>query len=533
MKKSIYSTLFNSNKEAYKMRYLPFLFLWISHIPLLASSSDANTSLQIDLHKLLTGVQYVIIEVDAEKQLKVDRKGDSVVEHFGIYLKNLGIKDVAFRSDEKEALLHSVKSLCDIAWMQLAMTETDAYYTDIKFVFRSCLGEKIEIPIIGVIYKDANVLLHMGAALERIYRHDLIYQPHNRLKLPTNTMLDSEHVVMQKLVNKTPEFLEGIYEEVFNPMYPDRKHKIAILKSENNRSFNVMYLDGASNSDDWQDGEYLGEIFPSKDKYLYRKVNWSQFDKKIRPAFITFETDESFALNFERSKERSLYVKRTIKQILAAQNPTEPIDAAGSGIAISKKGYIITNYHVIKGAQKIEVELQPEKIPVTYNARIISQDPKTDIAILKIDDIRFNELPNLPYSFQAAMVDVGEEVFTLGYPLTATMGSEIKLTDGIISSRTGYQGDNNTYQISVPVQPGNSGGPLFDKNGQLVGIIKAKHANAENAGYAVKARSTLDLIRLSAEPIDLPSQNSLKGLSLTEQVKILSNFVFYIKVYKE
>ncbi|MGB0931497.1 MAG: S1C family serine protease [Chitinophagales bacterium] len=515
------------------MKYLILLLLWITNISVSASSFNPHIAPPLDLPKLLSGVQYVIIEVSPDKQIVVDRKGDNVIEHFGIYLTSLGIQEVAFRTSEKDELLQRVKSVCDIAWMRLSMTETDEYYSDIKFVFRSCLEQEVSIPIMGVIYKDENELLHMGAALKRIHRHKITYQSHNRLKLLSNKILDTEHVVMQKLVDKTPEFLEGIYEEVFIPFYPNRKRKIAILKNANDKSYDVMYINGASNSDDWQEGELIGEIFPTKDKYHYKEVNWYRFDKKRGTAFITFETDESFALNFKNSKENSLFVKRSIKQILAAQKPSNPIDAAGSGVAISKRGYIITNYHVIKDAKKIEVELHPERIPETYNARIVSQDPKTDVAILQIDDIRFNELPTLPYAFQPSLMDVGEEVFTLGYPLTATMGSEIKLTDGLISSRTGYQGDSNTYQISVPVQPGNSGGPLFDKNGQLVGIIKAKHAHAENAGYAVKAMSTLNLIELSGEHIDLPNKTSLQGLSLTEQVKILSNFVFYIKVYKQ
>ena len=63
--------------------------------------------------------------------------------------------------------------------------------------------------------------------------------------------------------------------------------------------------------------------------------------------------------------------------------------------------------------------------------------------------------------------EVGEEVFVLGYPLTATMGDEIKLTTGVISSKSGFQGDISQYQISAPVQPGNSGGPLFDSKGNI------------------------------------------------------------------
>jgi S1-C subfamily serine protease len=69
---------------------------------------------------------------------------------------------------------------------------------------------------------------------------------------------------------------------------------------------------------------------------------------------------------------------------------------------------------------------------------------------------------------------VGSNVFALGYPMALSlMGEEVKFTDGKISSKTGFQGDITTYQISVPIQPGNSGGPLFDYDGNIVGITNA------------------------------------------------------------
>ena len=83
-------------------------------------------------------------------------------------------------------------------------------------------------------------------------------------------------------------------------------------------------------------------------------------------------------------------------------------------------------------------------------------------------------------------MDVGEDVFVLGYPMTQALGNEIKLTNGIISARTGYQGDISTYQISAPVQPGNSGAPMFDSNGNIIGIVVAGVPGADNVGYAIK-----------------------------------------------
>ena len=104
------------------------------------------------------------------------------------------------------------------------------------------------------------------------------------------------------------------------------------------------------------------------------------------------------------------------------------------------------------------------------------QTKKNDLAILKIDDNNFSGrfLGKIPYCFSNQIKEVGDEIIVLGYPLRAVMGDEIKLTNGLISSRTGFQGDMTTYQISATVQPGNSGGPLLDSNGNLIGIISSR-----------------------------------------------------------
>jgi S1-C subfamily serine protease len=110
------------------------------------------------------------------------------------------------------------------------------------------------------------------------------------------------------------------------------------------------------------------------------------------------------------------------------------------------------------------------------------------------------------------------------------MGDEIKLTSGIVSSRTGFQGDITSYQISAPVQPGNSGGPLFDSKGNIIGIINAKHIGAENASYAIKANYIISLIQLLPQKPTLQATNALANLPLTKQVEKLKNFVFIIEV---
>ncbi|MFM8450007.1 MAG: tetratricopeptide repeat-containing serine protease family protein, partial [Haliscomenobacter sp.] len=126
--------------------------------------------------------------------------------------------------------------------------------------------------------------------------------------------------------------------------------------------------------------------------------------------------------------------------------------------------------------------------------------------------------------------DVGESIFVLGYPMTNSMGKEVKLTNGIISAKTGFDGDVTSYQVSASVQPGNSGGPLFDKDGNILGVINARHNLAENATYAIKIGYLRTMLDLLPAPLQLPTTNSLIGLSLPEQVKRASRYTCLLEV---
>mgnify|MGYP003583059875 CR=1 FL=1 len=204
--------------------------------------------------------------------------------------------------------------------------------------------------------------------------------------------------------------------------------------------------------------------------------------------------------------------------------------SSGTGFAISSNGYIVTNHHVIDKAKSIEVKGVNGNFTRKLNVELVVSDEKNDLAIIKINDPSFSSLGSIPYSVRQGVADVGENVFVLGYPLTSSMGEEVKLTNGIVSSKTGFQGDISTYQISAPVQPGNSGGPLFDKNGNLIGVVNAKHTMAENAGYAIKFNYVKNLIELLPQTISFPQINLLNGKGLTDQVKIASNYTYLIVV---
>ena len=204
--------------------------------------------------------------------------------------------------------------------------------------------------------------------------------------------------------------------------------------------------------------------------------------------------------------------------------------SSGTGYAISSNGYIVTNHHVTEGATSIKIRGVNGDFSKTYTAKVIIEDKNNDLSIIKIDDPSFTSLGTIPYIMSNRASDVGSSVFVLGYPLRSTMGDEVKLTNGIISSKSGFQGDVTSYQITAPVQPGNSGGPLFDDKGSVIGIINAKHTGAENVSYAIKASYLMNLIDLMPTPPKLQTISSVSGKPLTEQVKILKKFTYIIEV---
>lgn len=204
--------------------------------------------------------------------------------------------------------------------------------------------------------------------------------------------------------------------------------------------------------------------------------------------------------------------------------------ASGTGFFINENGYIATNYHVVDGMKVIQVEYQQNGKKYTHNAEVVVSDPTNDLAILKITDNSFVKLPQIPYVFTAKTEDVGTEVFALGYPKTQKLGDEIKFTDGKISAKTGAMGDIRLYQISVPITHGNSGGPLFDSKGNLIGITSSGWDNENNINYAIKSIYLKNLIDVLPETIVLPNYSVIADKTLTEKVKILSDFVPFILV---
>lgn len=207
----------------------------------------------------------------------------------------------------------------------------------------------------------------------------------------------------------------------------------------------------------------------------------------------------------------------------------KPAFSYGTGSAISSD-LILTCYHVVKDGKQISVRGINGKFDTSYSAQIIFYDEDLDIAFIKIPPQTIKINSSLPYTLKKENSEVGESIFVLGYPLQNTMGQEIKLTTGVISSNSGFLGDTSLLQISAPIQPGNSGGPVFDNHRNLIGIVSAKHNRADNVGYAVKLSIFQNYLKLKGVNF---SSNKTVPMELSKQVKLVRDYIYSIEVALE
>lgn len=252
--------------------------------------------------------------------------------------------------------------------------------------------------------------------------------------------------------------------------------------------------------------------------------------------FLTFKGN-NIGFYITSGKKEVLFERLLVKQDIGRDDSMEKFSndskwkGNGTGFFVDAKGYIATNYHVIENASEIEIDLIQKGQRKSYKAKVVSSDKQNDLAVIKIDDQNFRPYSSLPFNFKTQISDIGTNVFALGYPMAlSVMGDEVKFTDGKISSRTGYQSNITTYQISVPVQPGNSGGPLFDYDGNIIGVVSAKIMAADNVSYAIKSSYLKNLLDVLPESVNIPNDQTLSTMSLTEKIKLLSDYVVLIKI---
>ncbi len=342
--------------------------------------------------------------------------------------------------------------------------------------------------------------------------------------------------------------IEGIYKTA--PGDNSDFYRLGIIKIGYKYKAVVLESDNAI----WEPGE-VKAVFEPANLGLY-SVSWYLGNKKKTEVFGEVDSYGILTVNLTKTvgvdaKFLKVYPIQKVSSKKTGFVPTpsdikskKPV-GSGSGFFISKNGFIATNAHVVTGSKGLTVDvLDNNGVSQRYIADVVYIDQANDVAIIKVNDEEFCPLKDLPYTIEAN-ANIGADVFTIGFPLARKelMGNNFKVTNGIISAKTGVGDDVRHYQITVPIQSGNSGGPLFNKDGNVVGLTTSslseeyvneksiKPTRIENVNYAVKSLYLLAAINALPSFDGLTSNNGLEGKTLEEQIDVLKNYICLILVY--
>jgi serine protease Do len=215
-----------------------------------------------------------------------------------------------------------------------------------------------------------------------------------------------------------------------------------------------------------------------------------------------------------------------LKEQINTDSKSIQFKSGGTGFLVDGKGYLVTNAHIIRNSKNIAVINNKGE---EFKAIVIKTDKARDIAILKIQDKDFKPVASLPYGFIRSANDVAEPIYTLGYPR-----NDIVYSEGYLSAMTGFNGDTLSCQLGIAANRGNSGGPVFNHDGEVIGIISTKEIEAEGVAFAIQSKYIIDAIAelkkdTAYQSLKLPLKSSLRGLDKRQQVKKIQDFVFMVK----
>lgn len=314
--------------------------------------------------------------------------------------------------------------------------------------------------------------------------------------------------------------IEGVYKSI--DQGESFEYDIAILKSlSNEREYISLVLESTDPSFTVGSGVFTFTKTAGPSVYFvsYQNKAGQQFENKTA-------TFDGVLLSMGVKSFVKMYPSENESRKYNEINPLFDWESSGSGALINKDGYIVTNNHVVTGADKIRIAFQNDSID--YNAVIISQNEAADVAVLQIVDNRFkSEITPVSWSTD---FNLGQKVFTLGYPISNKMSNNVKVVDGIVSGETGVGGNSMYFQTTLPVWYGNSGGPCFNSKGEIVGlatqILWDRGEKVDNVAYITKTENIFNL----GKEIIIKGESDGEEKNLEQLIEQLIPYSVFIKV---
>lgn len=243
---------------------------------------------------------------------------------------------------------------------------------------------------------------------------------------------------------------------------------------------------------------------------------------------------EVTGLKIEQAKQlqKQMQLEKNLDKSRKNAAPTSDVHKTGTGFALTNNGYFVTAYHVLhdEAGYGDSVYIQTREGQY-FKASLVTFDATADIAIMKVEKSGFKfGKGDLPYSFSPSKAGLGTHIFTLGYPT-----EDIAYSEGYISSRNGYEGNKLQYTLELPVGHGQSGSPLIDAKGNILGLLTAVGSSTEDKTYAVSTTAITALLAnlTDKKTIKLPRNARIASMSRPQQIEKMEAYTFSVKVYKK
>lgn len=341
------------------------------------------------------------------------------------------------------------------------------------------------------------------------------------------------------------DIIEGIWTELASNSY-----RIAIVKDAKNPHRDFVGIVMASETLYWAPKQVMIEFIKTAYPGIYTTSYYTNNRSKLG---VTATIDENGFLNLlVAGDDKDSIPRQLIKNYpeyprFWASAPAISKDApkasrSGTGFLISNEGYIATNWHVIKNSNDITAYFPASDR--SYSAKVRIKDTKNDLAILQLQQFYPSNIAKKTIPFRilpSQFAKLGEDIFAIGFPIGNTLGKSIKVSRGHIASLDGMEGDPTHFQISAPIQPGNSGSPVFNRYGDLIGIVveslNTKYFQDEmgfvpqNVNFAIKSDYLLNLLSMlsgshESQHYGAPSKTVA---SLEEIIERIKPYIAYIE----
>lgn len=351
-------------------------------------------------------------------------------------------------------------------------------------------------------------------AVEKIYKqlgytgfNEAVYEQRIAREYPKRpTVAITEDEIKKKQQRSS---LEGIWTDTEN------KYRLGIVPAPLGSGADFVAVVLQSNSPVWQPNEIKAELHTTASPEVFT-CTYFMGDKKPGGTTLVLEHDSVLRGSIDLPKvPHELVLLRVWPTITdgATKVASEQGAKSGTGFLLTRTGLIATNWHVVSDSKHVSIAFPGWKDGI--NADVVVRDATNDLAVLRVTDIaRLTDVcRDLPYQLKPSKgIALGQRVSTIGYPLSPLLGTNPKFSEGAIASKSGLQDDPRWFQISAAIQPGSSGSPLFDNDGNVVGVVVASldaakafqltNAIPQNVNWAIKSDYLLSLAEmLPGEPL--------------------------------